>query len=596
MSIRLLLVLLIVLTPVPALAWEHAMAMHGEPKYGPDFSHFDYVNPEAPKGGRLRLSALGNYDSFNPYILRGHAASGLAMIYDTLTVASSDEAFTQYGLIAEAMRVPADRSWVEFRLRAEARFHDGEPITPEDVVFTFETLMEKGSPTLRVYWGDVVKAEKTGEHAVRFSFREAGNSELALIIGQMPVLPRHYWQERDFSRGTLQPPLGSGPYRIADYDAGRSVTYQRVEDYWAKDLPVNRGRFNFDQIQYEYYTDDTVRVEALKSGAYDLRLENVAKNWAMAYEISAVRDGRLNKLEIEHELPQGMQAFFLNTRRAVFKEPKVRQALNYAFDFEWTNRNLFFGAYKRTESYFSNSELASEGLPGPAELELLEPFRAQLPPEVFEQAYQAPRTDGRGLPRQNLRIAARLLEEAGWVIRGNRRVHQESGRPMRFEILLYDPTFQRIALPYVRNLERLGIAATVRVVEPAQFVERVRRFDYDLMIGGIGQSLSPGNEQRYFFGSQAADTEGSRNYSGVKDPVVDALIEKVISAPDRESLITATRALDRVLLWGHYVVPNWHIDRFRVIYWDKFGRPAENPPYGLPIEDTWWAKSAEGNS
>lgn len=594
MKARLIAFLLLALLPGAGLAeWRHALAMHGEPNYGPHFRHFDYVNPQAPKGGRLKLSALGGYDSFNGYILKGNPAAGLGLIYDTLTVASQDEAFTRYGLIAESMEVPEDRSWVKFKLRPEARFQDGKPITPEDVVFSFQTLKEKGSPQLRVYWADVVKAEQTGPREVTFSFREAGNRELPLIVGEMPVLPKHYWQDKDFSKTTLQPPLGSGPYRISSFEPGRSIVYERVADYWGADLPVNRGRHNFGQIQYEYYTDDTVRLEALKSGAYDLRLENVAKNWATAYEIPAVREGKLKQVEIEHELPQGMQAFFFNTRRSQFQDPKVRWALNHAFDYEWTNKNLFFGSYSRTKSYYSNSELAARELPDAEELKLLEPYRDRVPAEVFTQVYEPPKTDGSGLPRQNLRTAAKLLEEAGWVIRDNKRVNAKTGRPLSFEILLYDPTFQRIALPFVRNLERLGVEASVRVVEPAQFVERLKTFDFDMTLSGIGQSMSPGNEQRYFFGSEAADTPGSRNYAGIKNPVVDELIEKLISAPDRDSLITRTRALDRVLLWNHYVIPNWHLARYRVAYWDKFGRPAHNPPYGLPIEDTWWSKAAE---
>lgn len=591
--IRLVLALSLGLAPLSAFAWVHGIAMHGEPKYGPDFRHFDYVNPDAPKGGKLSLSALGTYDSFNPYILKGNPATGLELIYDTLTVASQDEAFSRYGLVAESMEVPEDRAWVRFKLRPQARFHDGKPITPEDVVFTFNTLKEKGSPALRVYWTDIVKAEKIGPHEVKFSFREPGNRELPLIIGEMPVLPRHYWEGRDFSKTTLESPLGSGPYKIKSFDAGRSLTFERVADYWGEDLPVNRGRYNFHQIQYEYYSDDTVRLEAFKAGAYDLRQENVAKNWATAYDIAPVREGKLKKVEIPNELPQGMQAFFYNTRRSVFADRDVRRALSYAFDFEWTNKNLFFGAYKRTKSYFSNSELAARELPSAEELELLAPYRDQVPAEVFTQVYEPPKTDGMGLPRENLRKAARILEKAGWVVRANKRVNAKTGQPLRFEILLYDPTYQRIALPFVRNLQRLGVDATVRVVEPAQFVERVKRFDYDMILSGVGQSLSPGNEQRYYWGSQAADTEGSRNYAGIKNPVVDALAEKLIGSPDRESLVTRTRALDRVLLWNHYVIPNWHLDRFRVAYWNKFGRPENNPPYGLPIEDTWWAKSAE---
>lgn len=591
---RLAVLFAFVLAPIVVHAEpQHAIAMHGEPKYGPDFAHFDYVNPGAPKGGRLKLSSLGNYDSLNQFILKGNEAAGLGLLYDSLMTSSDDEPFTEYGLVAESIDVADDRSSVSFKLREEARFNDGEPITPEDVIFSFNVLREQGHPQFRVMWADVTKVEQTGPREVTFYFRNGDNSELPLIVGQLPVLPKHYWDDKDFSQTTLQAPLGSGPYRIQSRDPGRSITYERVPDYWAKDLPVNRGKYNFDEIVYDYYTDDTVRFEAFKSGAYDLRAENVSKNWATGYEIAAVRDGRIQKVEIEHDMPQGMQAFFFNTRRAMFADPRVRQALNYAFDFEWTNKNLFYGAYTRTESYFANSELASREPPSPAELELLEPYRGQVPDDVFTQVYEAPETDGIGFSRENLRKAQALLEEAGWVLRGNRRVNAETGQPLSFEILLYDPTYGRIALPFVRNLERLGIQASVRIVEPAQYVERLKRFDYDLMLSGIGQSLSPGNEQRLYWSSAAAEQFGSRNYSGIKDPVVDALIEKVIAAKSREDLIAATRALDRVLLYGRYVIPNWHIDRHRLAYWDKFGRPEVNPPYGLPVETTWWAKSAQ---
>ena len=577
-----------------AQAASHALAMHGEPKYGPDFQHFDYVNPDAPKGGTLRLAAVGTFDSLNNLILKGTPAAGLGYLYDTLTVKSDDEPFTQYGLLAETIEVPEDRSWVKFRLRPEARFHDGKPVRAEDVVFTFNTLREKGHPLFRVYWADVLSAEKTGPREVTFRFREGENRELPLIIGEMVVLPEHYWAGREFNQTTLEPPLGSGPYRVAQIDAGRAITFERDPNYWGRDLPVNRGRFNFGRIRYDFYRDRQVEMEAFKAGAYDLRLEYSAKNWATAYDIAAVRDGRMKKVEIPHQLSSGMQGFFYNTRRWVFQDPRVRQALNYAFDFEWTNANIFNGAYKRTESYFSNSELASRGLPGEPELALLNPYRDQVPPEVFTQEYHAPRTSGRGIARDNLRTASRMLRDAGWVItEDGRRVHEASGRPLSFEILLRDPSFERVVLPFVRNLERLGIATTVRTVDATQYQKRLETFDFDMTVYLVPQSLSPGNEQRHYWGSAAADTPGSRNVAGIKDPVVDALIEKLIAAPTREALVASTRALDRVLLWGHYVIPHYHINAFRLVYWDKFGRPEVSPAYGLPIETTWWSRRAE---
>ncbi|HEX5515028.1 MAG TPA: extracellular solute-binding protein, partial [Gammaproteobacteria bacterium] len=491
----LLIIVCICLAPLPAHAWQHAVAMHGEPKYGPDFTHFDYVNPDAPKGGNLRLSAIGTYDSLNGFILRGTSADGLGLIYDTLTAHAMDEPFSEYGLLAEAIEIAPDRSSVKFRLRPEARFHDGQPVRPEDVIFTFNTLMQQGHPTYRVYWAGVEKVEKVGPREVEFRFRPGDNRELPLILGQMPVLPEHYWKDRDFSRTTFEPPLGSGPYRIGRLEAGRTITYERVEDYWGRDLPVNRGRNNFNTIRYDYYRDGTVALEAFKGGAFDWRLENIAKSWATAYNIAAVRDGRLKREEIPHENPAGMQGFFMNTRRPLFQDRKVRQALNYAFDFEWTNANLFYGAYTRSESYFANSELAARELPSPAELALLEPFRDRLPPEVFTEVYHAPVTSGKGIARDNLRIASRLLREAGWEIRGSRRVHVATGQPLRFEILLVNPSFERVTLPFVRNLERLGITATVRTVDATQYLERMKRFDFDMTVAVIGQSLSPGNEQ-----------------------------------------------------------------------------------------------------
>lgn len=592
--LRRLLLISCLLLSAPASAWQHAVAMHGEPKYGPDFTHFDYVNPDAPKGGSLRMSAIGTFDTLNGFILRGTPADGLGLIYDTLTAHSMDEPFSEYGLLAEAIEIAPDRSWVRYRLRAEARFHDGEPVRPEDVAFTFNLLMKEGHPTYRVYWAGVETVEKIGPREVEFRFRDGDNPELPLIIGQMPVLPEHYWQDRDFSRTTYERPVGSGPYRIGRIEAGRAITYERDENYWGKDLPVNRGRYNFDRIRYDYYRDGTVALEAFKGGAFDFRLENIAKSWATAYDIAAVRDGRIIREEFEHQNPAGMQGFVMNTRRWVFQDPKVRQALSYAFDFEWTNLNLFYGAYERSESYFTNSELAARELPSAAELALLEPYRAQLPPEVFTKVYYAPKTTGIGLARENLRIASRMLTEAGWIIQGARRVHAATGRPMRFEILLVNPSFERVTLPFVRNLERLGISVSVRTVDATQYIERMKRFDYDMSVVVLGQSLSPGNEQESYWSCAAAKTEGSRNYAGICSPVVDELIKKVISAPDRDSLVTRVRALDRVLMWGHYVIPHWYSKVWRVAYWNDLAHPETPPKYGLPaVEDTWWAKSAE---
>jgi microcin C transport system substrate-binding protein len=566
--------------------------MHGDLKYGPDFKHFEYVNPNAIKGGTVRLEDIGTFDSLNPFILKGVAAAGIGGLFDTLTARSDDEPFSQYGLIAETIETPADRSWVAFTLRPEARFHDGSPITVEDVIFTFETLKAQGHPFYRAYYANVVKAEKVGERKVKFSFSPGENRELPLIVGEMPVLSMAYWSTRDFEKTTLEPPLGSGPYKVESVDPGRSITYRRVQDYWADKLPVNVGRNNFDIIRYDYYRDATVALEAFKSGEYDFRLETSAKNWANAYNSPAIAQGLIKKEEIAHQQPAGMQAFVFNTRRSLFQDRRVRQALAYAFDFEWANKNLFNGAYKRTTSYFANSELASSGLPSPEELNILEPFRGQVPEEVFTPEYRPPVTDGSGNIRENLRKALALLKEAGWVIKDKRLVNTKTGTSMEFEILLVDPAFERIALPFVRNLERLGATARVRTVDTTQYQNRVDQFDFDMIVTTFPQSLSPGNEQRDFWSSEKASVPGSRNLAGIKDPVVDKLVALVISAPDRQSLVHRTRALDRALLWGRYVIPQWHINVFRVAYWDKFGRPDKTPPYALGFE-TWWVDAAK---
>jgi microcin C transport system substrate-binding protein len=564
----------------------HGLSIHGDLKYPPGFRHFAYVNPAAPKGGDVRLAATGTFDNLNPFILKGVPAQGMGSTFETLLVPSSDEPSSEYGLVAETVETPPDRSWVAFTLRAAARFHDGSPITVDDVIWTFETLRTKGHPLYRTYYGAVASVEKTGPRTVRFTFKPGDNRELPVILGQLPVLSKASWSGRDFSKTTLEPLLGSGPYRVQSFEPGRSITYRRVPDYWAATLPVNVGRYNFDTIRYDYYRDDTVALEAFKGGAYDLRQEPSSKNWARAYDVPAVRDGRIRKEQIPNEVPTGMQGFVYNTRRPIFRDPRVRAALAAAFDFEWSNAHLFYGAYTRTRSYFSNSELASRGLPSAAELAVLAPFRGRVPEEVFTREYQPPATEPGGL-RPNLVRALELLKEAGWVVRDLRLVNAETGEPFTFEILLDDATFERIALPFVKNLERLGITARVRTVDSAQYEYRLKQFDFDMVVGLFPQSLSPGNEQVDFWASLSADTPGSRNLPGVRDPVVDKLIELLIAAPDRAALVARTRALDRMLLWGHYVIPHFHISAFRVASWDRFGRPKVAPKYELGV-DTWW--------
>ena len=468
----------------------HGIAMHGDLKYGPDFEHFDYVDPEAPKGGAVRLEAIGAFDSFNPFIVKGNPAAGIGRIYETLMTGSADEPFSEYGLLAETVTWPRDRSWVEFTLRAEARWHDGEPVTPEDVLWTFETLRTKAVPFYRGYYRDVKKAERRGERTVRFTFGKGVNRELPLILGQLVVLPKHYWMERDFTRTTLEPPLGSGPYRVGAFEPGRYVEYRRVDDYWGKDLPVNVGRDNFDRVRHDYYRDGTVSVEAFKAGEYDFRAENSSKNWAAAYDFPAIEQGLVKKEEVPHDRSTGMQGFAFNTRRPLFADPRVRRALAYAFDFEWSNRSLFYGQYTRTRSYFDNSELAAAGLPGADEMAILEPYRDRLPEEVFTTEYEPPATDGSGRIRANLRTGSKLLRDAGWRIHKATRklTHQETGQVMEFEVLLVSPLFERVVLPFTRNLARLGVTATVRTVDSAQYRRRLDDFDFDVVIASWGQS------------------------------------------------------------------------------------------------------------
>ncbi|OAN50267.1 hypothetical protein A6A04_02370 [Paramagnetospirillum marisnigri] len=592
---RLLIILSLLLSPTAGFAEPvkpipaaHGIAMHGALKYPAGFKHFDYADPHAPKGGEARLAEIGGWDSLNPFIVKGEPPGGADLPFETLMTGSADEAFSEYGLIAESIETPADRSWVIFTLRPQARWHDGKPITADDVIFSLDILKAKGHPRFRFYYAAVDKAEKLAERRVKFSFKPGDNRELPLILGQLPVLPRHYWQGRDFAATTLEPPLGSGPYKVKSFEAQRSITYERVRDYWGADLPVRRGHNNFDRIRYDTYRDTTVALEAFKAGEYDWRLENEARKWATGYtDWQGLKDGRGRREAIPHRRPAGMQGFAFNLRRDLFQDARVRRALAHAFDFEWSNKTLFYGQYKRTASYFANSELAAEGLPGPLELAVLEPLRAQLPPEVFTQAYRPPVTDGDGNIRPNLRIAMKLLEEAGWDVVDGKLV--KDGRPFTFEILLVQPVWERITLPFARNLARLGISANVRTVDPAQYKNRLDHFDFDMIVHVWGQSQSPGNEQASFWGSASADQPGTQNLAGINNPAIDSLVEQVISAPDRDTLVARTRALDRALLWNHYVIPHWHLGTDRLVWWDKFGHPAVAPANGTQFL-TWWVK------
>lgn len=575
--------------------FKHALTLFDDVKYGPDFKHFDYVNPQAPKGGRLRLAALGSFDSLNPYTFKGESV-GVAG-NETLLSSSLDEPSTEYGLIAKEVWHPEDRSLVVYRLRPEARFHDGKPITAEDVIWSMTTLRES-HPFYNSYYKNITKAEQTGDNEVTFVFSQTGNRELPLISGQLPVLPKHWWtgtaangKARNIQETTLEVPLGSGPYKPVEVKPGASIKLRRVEDYWGKDLPVSVGQNNFDEIEYIFFRDTNVAFEAFKGDQFDWRTESSAKLWATGYNFPAINANRVLKEEILLKQVEGMQSWAINTRRPKFQASRVRQALNFAFDFEWANTNLFYGQYIRSRSYFNNSEMEAKGLPGPDELAILEPLRDQIPPEVFTTEYRNPVNSNAQERRKNLRQAAKLLNEAGWNVTrdGGRSVlKNDKDEQLTVEFLLDEPTFERIALPYQQQLELLGIGVRIRTVDSAQFTRQVETFDYDIIVGSFPQSLSPGNEQRSFWGSEAADQRGSRNLAGIKNPAVDKIIDNIIYAKDRQGLITACKALDRVLIWSHYVVPMWFIPYERVARWDRFGRPDKLPDYSVGFPTIWW--------
>ena len=584
---RAIFVCVLVLLPWPTMAQDsHGIAMHGEPKYTAGFKHFDYVNPNAPKGGTMVLSRVGSFDSVNPFIIKGVPAQGAGLTYERLLVRSRDEPFTLYARIAKSIDMPEDRSSVTFTLRPEARFHDGTPILASDIAFTYRILREEGRTNHRLFYKEISKVDILGPYKIRFSFCPGGNRELPMIIGLMPVLSEAYYRDIPFNRTTLTPPLGSGPYELASVEQGRSVTYRRVDNYWGKDLAINRGRHNIDVIRYDYYRDQVVALEAFKAGLIDLRHETDPGRWTTAYASTALTRGDIIKRTFLHSLPGGMKGFVFNTRRTIFKDRNVRRALAFAFDFEWINKNFFHNSYVRTESYFSNSELAAKGLPSESEADLLKPFQASVPPEVFSKIYSAPKTLSQGSDRKNFRTAINLLRNAGWKLEDKRMI-TPTGKPAKFEILLVNPRNERLALAYARKLNRLGIEVSVRTVDSSQYQFRLNAYDYDMIIYWWDESLSPGNEQAFYWSSQSADTEGTRNYAGIKSPAVDALIQKLVSAKTRSNLVTATRAMDRVLQWGHYVVPLFHLPKDRVAYWNKFEFPLPPPLQGYQL-DTWW--------
>jgi microcin C transport system substrate-binding protein len=572
-----------------------AIAMYGEPKYGPDFAHFDYVNPDAPKGGTFTKAneAFLTFDTFNPFTLKGAAAYGLGFMHDTLMTGSLDEAMSYYSLVAATIEIAPDNSWVQFSLRPEAKFSDGAPITAADVVFSFDVLVSKGAPGYRIQFGDVAKAEALSPSLVRFTFKTNTNRELPLLLASLPVLSQAYWKDRDFAATTLDVPVTSGAYTIESFEVGRYVIYRRRDDYWAKDLPVNRGQNNFDRIRYEYFRDDTVQFEAFKSGGYDFMRNYSAGQWSRRFDFPAFLDGRVKKLEVSSKQPQDATGIVINLRRPLFQDRRVRQALNYAFDFESLNNNLFYQLYSRISSYWQGSDLQAEGVPTGPELALLEQFRDQVPPEVFTQPFVQPTTAGKGDARDNLIAARDLLREAGWTIVDGQLVNAR-GEPFAFEITIVQAGLDRVLLPWVQNLKRLGIDASIRLIDTSQYANRVNDYDYDAIYIGYSGSLTPGNELRAAWSSAFADRPGTPNYSGVKDPVVDALVDRVIQATEYDELVTASHALDRVLLWNHYRVLTYSSPVERYAFWDHLKQPAVTPAMGLgrmgeASISLWWA-------
>ena len=573
----------------------HGMSTFGDLKYPAGFSHFDYVNPDAPKGGRMATigtAAMDTFDSFNAFILKGDAAQGLDLLFDTLMVRAMDEPDAVYGLVASDADIADDRRSVTFNLRPEAAFADGTPLTAEDVCDSFRLLSTQGHERIRITIRDVEACDVVDAHKVRYRFKGERTRDLPLTVAGLPIFSKAYYAKADFSKTTLEPPLGSGPYVIKSYKPGEYVSYGRRQDYWAKDLPVNKGRYNFDEVRFDYFRERIAAFEALKAGEVDLREEFTSKDWATGYDFAAVKDGRILRLELPNGTPSGAQGWFFNLRRPQFQDARVREALNLAFDFEWTNKNLFFGLYDRTQSFFERSALKAEGQPPAAELALLEPLRAQLRPEVFGDAVVPPISNGSGQDRALLRKASALLDEAGWKTDGTLRRNAE-GKTLDVEFLIESPVFERVLGPYIKNLRLIGVNASIRTVDDAQYLKRTKDYDFDVVGSRFSSSPTPGDELRVFFGSASASQPGTFNLSGVASPAVDALLDKVVEASSREGLDNAGRALDRVLRAEQFWVPNWYKGTYWLAFWDRFGRPQIQPKYDRGIVDTWWYDEAK---
>ena len=580
--------------PLPSFAAKsHALSVFGNVKYDKNFTHFDYVNPNAPKGGTTKLHSSGGFDSLNPFIIKGLKAPGLSMMFESLMVGSLDEPQSYYGLIADSVDLAADKSSISFTINPKAAWHDGSPITVDDVIFSLNVLKEKGDPYYRLQYKPITKAEKTGARRVTFTFVDGSNRDLPFTVASMPILSKTYYETVDFEKSTLEPPMASGPYRPADIEANRKLTYKRVENYWGKDIPARKGQYNFDAIRFDVYRDETVGLEAFKAGEYDLREEYIARNWATAYNIPAVKEGRIAKNNIPHAIPRGMQGFVINLRKSKFKDVRVREAISMSMDFNWMNRALFFDAYERNDSFFQNTQFAAKGLPSKGELALLEPFREQLPPALFTSEYHPPTTDGNGNNRENLLRGQQLLNEAGWKLVDGKRIHEKTGEELTVEFMMRQRTFERVIAPMKKDLKRLGIASSFRLVDDSQYQKRVEEKDFDIISQwwNIGV-IYPGNEQRQYWHSSQANVSASNNLSGIESPVIDTLLDKLDAAQTEDALRPAARALDRVLLWEHVFIPHWHISSFRTAYWNKFGIPKTRPLYGLGF-DTWWIKPSD---
>lgn len=593
--VRIAVPLMTLMIATAQVAWaepvtSYGLTLWGSLKYPENFSHFDYVDAKAPKGGDVKLASTGTFDSLNPFIVKGNKAPGSAAVFESLMVGSLDEPQSLYGLIAKSATLAEDRSWVEFEMRPEAKFHDGSAITADDVVYSFTLFTTKADPSYRVSFDPIESATKINDHRVRFTFKDKTKRELPLLAAIMPIVSKAYYEKHDFTAATLEPPLASGPYKVRSVDAGRSLTYERVKGYWAENLPVNIGQNNFDTIRYDIYQDEIAAVEALKAGEYDFREENIAKQWAKSYDGPALKAGKLKKELIHNEVPQGMQGFIFNTRREKFSDRRVREAIGLTMDFEWMNKTLFYDAYSRDNSYFEHTDFEAKGIPDEQEKALLEPLKDQLPPGLLTQTFALPKTDGSGNSREMLKKADALLKDAGWVVKNGVRVNEKTGEKLAFEFLLHTPTFERVCTPMRERLKVLGIEASIRVVDEAQYVKRLETFDFDVKTEWINRSVFfPGNEQMISWHSSQATQEGSNNYGGIKNPVVDALLAKILGAKSLEELKPAGRALDRVLLWEHYMIPHWNLSAYRVAYYDKFGRPKVIPKYSLGFQ-AWWVK------